>query len=97
MHPNRLVASQPLHTPAGFFLADLFYGQVLPKLLKRDEYSGFPHNGGEHTLRLNMPTADVEAFLQVLEDQYGRVRGAEEFIRDTRARLRLQGCEQRPH
>jgi predicted ATPase len=36
-----------------------------------EDISGFPHNGGEHTLSIRTTEADLVAFKQLLEETYG--------------------------
>lgn len=51
----RLNLSQREHTDAGALLRQMYYNKTaLLDSLSRNECSGFPNNGGEHTLSLNM-------------------------------------------
>jgi hypothetical protein len=61
--------SQPKHTPAGKFLGYMYYSNKdLIELFKMvDERSGFPNDGGRHTLHLhNVTVVDVLAFLKLI-------------------------------
>lgn len=64
-------ASQPQHTPAGVLLGKMYYGQFLQTVLKRDEYSGYPHNGGEHTLVLHLSQTDLQSFMDLVVEYFG--------------------------
>lgn len=76
-----LKCSQPQHTEAGRLLGRMYYGHFLEKSLARDEYSGYPHNGGEHSLYLHLNSAeDYEAFLGLVKDHFGTHPGVSEFV-----------------
>ena len=54
---------------AGKYLCHLYYHSSILNLIDRDQRSGCPHNGGEHTLRLKVERKDLDAFLDlILED-----------------------------
>lgn len=67
-----ITASQPQHTPAGRLLGKMFYSGFIGSVLSRDEYFGYPHNGGEHTLHLKLSTDDVPAFLSLVEERFAQ-------------------------
>lgn len=76
----RVDASQPEHTPAGKFLAMLYYSDVLEALVDSKCFSGYPHNGGRHTLYLKLSRDDLRALADILEDQYRNIEGAMDFV-----------------
>lgn len=79
----RLDLSQPEHTEAGRLLFAMYY--VRPGLIDampRDMVSGFPHNGGEHTLRVSMTLPDLRAFRQLVAEEFAGARGVDEFLSD---------------
>ena len=84
----RINASCPEHTPAGDFLGMLYYGTRIFDLLTHDEYRGFPNNGCEHTLVLSMPTPDIDAFLDLIQERFNNRCGCLEFV--TRIRSKMQ-------
>ena len=55
-------------TQEGRILYHLYYNGIIGRLLKRDEYGGYPHNGGRHTWYLYLEKDDVVAFLDILEE-----------------------------
>lgn len=63
-------ASLPQHTPGGYLLYNMYYGTFLDRVLKREERTGYPHNGGEHTLNLHLSWDDLQAFLDVVHETY---------------------------
>ena len=65
-------ASQPQHTPAGSVLGHMYYRGFLEKVLSRDEYSGYPHNGGMHSLTLYLSKEDAHAFLDLAKTHFAR-------------------------
>lgn len=72
-------ASQPQHTPAGKLLGKLYYRGFLD-LLDQSEYSGYPHNGGEHSLSLSMTEENLSALLSLIRATYATHEGCEPFI-----------------
>jgi hypothetical protein len=84
-------ASQDQQTPEGDFLCFLYYRTGAFDLLQRDESSGFPHDGGQHSLIFHIDekfgTDDVEAFLDVIEEQYHSHPGCAAFVTEIRARM----------
>lgn len=84
-------ASQREGTPGGNFLSFLYYQTGAIDLLKREERSGYPHNGGEHTLIFHIAPEftieDVETFLDVVEEQYYSHPGCSDFVTQVRAKL----------
>lgn len=77
------------HTPEGNFLGSLIYSHLIPGdgLFKCDECRASPHNGGVHTLILNTAPANVEAFLDLVEEQFSDKQGCSEFVRKSRKKL----------
>ena len=82
-------ASQPLHTPAGLLLGKMYYGTFLEKTLKNEEYSGFPNNGPEHTLRLHLRQDDLKCFLSLVSETF-KSPAAEEFVQSVMRKLALE-------
>lgn len=80
-------ASQPQYTPAGKLLGSMYYGSFLQTALSSEQYSGYPHNGGEHTLSLTMSPADVGAFLEIIKETYPHHPGTEPFCAHVQAQL----------
>jgi hypothetical protein len=78
--------SQPQHTPAGYFLGRLYYSGFISDVLAFDESSGYPHNGGEHTLRLKLRPSDLESFLALARERFAGAHGLEEFIASVKDR-----------
>lgn len=77
----RVDASCGETTVEGRFLGNLYYRSKVFDVLTPSEYSGFPNNGGEHTLILHLNEADLMAFLVLIEECYGHVPGCREFVR----------------
>ncbi len=80
MEKLNIVASQPQHTDAGKLVGALYYGGVLSKLLDREDYAGYPHNGGEHTLRLYLTPPDLKAFLDLVAERFAAHPGLTGFL-----------------
>lgn len=78
-------ASQPEHTPAGNLLCRMYYGPFLDKALSREERSGYPHNGGEHTLHLRLAPKDLKSFLDLVLETFSQHPGAVEFVNAVKA------------
>ncbi len=74
-------------TTEGQFLARLYYETNVMGLFQGDERMGSPHNGGRHELNLEMPHEDLEAFLQLIEEKYGKENGCTEFLTLARSRM----------
>lgn len=87
----KLDLSRPENTPAGNFLSHLYYQTHLIDLFNRDERTGSPHNGGEHTLHLRADMTDIASFLDLIEELYPeshkRHDGAHAFLTFARAEL----------
>lgn len=67
-----LKLSQPQHTPAGDALRAIYYRTRLCDLFDHDHRSGYPHNGGEHSLVLFQVDADdVAAWLDLVDETMG--------------------------
>ena len=79
-------ASQPQHTPAGRLLGKMYYGGFID-VLKRDESSGYPHNGGEHSLSLYMTPPNLSSFLSLVADTFPNHEGTEPFIASVKANV----------
>ncbi len=75
--------SQPQHTDAGNLLHKMYYCR--PRLLdslSRDERSGYPHNGGMHTLSLHMSVDDLLAFRALVQQDFATHEGLAAFLAD---------------
>ena len=70
----RVNASCAKNTPEGELLSLMHYSGFVDVLNKK-EITGFPHNGGEHTLRLFLSHDDIDAFLTLVEEVYGNLAG----------------------
>lgn len=79
-------ATQPQHTPGGSFLGKLYgrFSRFLDDTLDHEEHSGYPYNGGRHTLQLYMTPADCGAWLKLIEETYPGVYGQAEFVSSVR-------------
>ncbi|MCB9814757.1 hypothetical protein H6784_05075 [Candidatus Nomurabacteria bacterium] len=67
-------------TPEGWVLGNLYYHSSIMDLLTRDEMTGYPHNGGEHSLCLNIEALGedgIETFLSLVEERY---QGSSEIV-----------------
>lgn len=84
----RIDASQPLHAPAGLLLGKMYYGSFLQNSLKEDEYSGYPNNGPEHTLRLHLTLGDLKSFLDLVIETF-KSPAAEEFVQSVMRSMAL--------
>lgn len=83
--------SHPMHTPAGGVLRKLHYSDFLDSVLTRSEFSGYPNNGGDHTLRLNLKDSDVAAFLELVRGRFSTLgQGVEDFIQHAQAQVALR-------
>lgn len=85
----RLNLSQPQHTDAGYFLGWLYYSAPESWLgISKNNRSGYPHNGGMHTLYIHAQLSDVECFLAWLKELEPRShlasKGKELFIENAR-------------
>lgn len=80
-------ASQPQHTAAGFLLGRMYYSGFLEKVLDHGTYSGYPHNGGTHTLYLRMAKEDIQAFLELVLETFPKNEGALPFVESVKKQL----------
>jgi hypothetical protein len=81
-------ATQNQHTPGGDFLGKLYYStRFLDKTLEREEHSGYPHNGGQHSLYLYMTPSDLSAWLELVEETYPNQHGCVEFVTSVREKF----------
>jgi hypothetical protein len=64
---KRINLSSSQDSAAGYVLEKILYGNLM-NLLTREEYTGCPHNGGEHNLVLRTSKEDAYAFLAICED-----------------------------
>lgn len=81
-------ASQPQHTPAGSLLGRMYYHGFLDKLLSREQYSGYPHNGGEHSLTLSLSEEDLSAFMAIAREKYAKDEGLPAFLETIQTNLK---------
>lgn len=82
-----VTATQPQHTPAGRLLSRMYYGSFLDATLTRDQRSGYPHNGGEHTLNLKLSLEDLKAFLDLVLETFRGHEGALPFVNSIKERF----------
>lgn len=73
-------ATQAQHTDAGMLLGKLYYSGFFHKVLSPEEHSGYPHNGGQHTLTLKMPKEDLLALGALIRERHGRHPGMETLV-----------------
>lgn len=72
IHVNRdgivsIDLSSPLHSEMGKVLHKVYYGTQIPEVAG-NVMTGYPHNGGEHTMRLRGTKGDVLAVLDLISD-----------------------------
>ena len=81
-------ASQPQHVPAGNLLGKMYYSGFLRSVLERDEYMGYPHNGGQHSLMLKLKPADLPSFFALIREAFPSHEGVTEFIESVTANFK---------
>lgn len=59
--------SAPQESPLGKIVGDLFYNTRLLEMVK---HTGYPHNGGEHTLSIYGQPKDLIAFLELVIERF---------------------------
>lgn len=83
--------SQPQHTEAGRLLSRFYYGSDGCLLREMATTSGFPHNGGEHTLNVKATPAELVAWLELLKMTFpGHQRGFDELVKSSFTRAKLE-------
>jgi hypothetical protein len=65
----------------------MYYGSFLESLLTREQRSGYPHNGGEHTLDLKLSLEDLKAFLDLVLENFRNHEGAVPFVESVKERF----------
>jgi hypothetical protein len=80
-------ASQPQHVPAGKLLGKMYYGSFLESVLSRDEYYGYPHNGGTHSLTLVLTPKDLRSFLSLVQEHFVSHPGVADFVATVKAKF----------
>ena len=80
------------HTPEGRIIGNMHYTGLLEQILSRDEYSGCPHDGMRHTLRLHMKKEDIVSMLMIIDEHYSEqssvwVEYAQAFITHVERKL----------
>jgi hypothetical protein len=68
-------------TPVGKVLYHFFYSnralcEMAPNL------SGYPHNGGEHTLRISGEPGECSAFIELMIEAYPRIIAQLQYVLD---------------
>lgn len=53
----------------GLILNKLFYYSHILELFERKQYTGSPHNGGEHSFRLTASPEECIAFLELIQTE----------------------------
>jgi hypothetical protein len=82
-----LKMSSPQETPLGKALFKLYY-MTGKDLLDMIDHVGYPHNGGEHTLRLTGPLEEIKAWVGLFQEMYGSFPGLASAVH----RLESRGC-----
>lgn len=83
--------SQPQHTAAGKLLGHMYYNR--PRLLdslSQEERSGYPHNGGVHSLSLHMTADDLLAFRAMVAEDFAGHQGLPELLADFDAKFQAK-------
>lgn len=57
-------------TPLGRLIGDMYYRSDIHKETCNMYHSGYPHNGGEHTLVLQGTRQDLFVLIELLQEQY---------------------------
>lgn len=80
--------SSGLHTPEGTMLFQIYYsGRGNELLAIAPSSSGFPHNGGEHTLRITGKPCDVFAWFELLAELYAKVAAVQPWFNDIKEEI----------
>ncbi len=82
-----LKMSSPQETALGKALFKLYY-MTGKDLLSLIDHVGYPHNGGEHTLRITGSLEDVKAWVGLFQEKYGGFVGLAAAV----YRLESRGC-----
>lgn len=56
-------------TPLGKIVGRLYYNTRVMDLLSHEERSGYPHNGGQHSLDLHCKPLDAVAFIEAMKEE----------------------------
>lgn len=86
----RVDLSQAQHIPAGNLLSKMFYSGFITDTLSREQFSGYPHNGGQHSLWLSLTPADMQDFLDIVRSRFEKHPGLPEFISSAITRLKAR-------
>lgn len=78
----RVNMSAGQETTFGKILSNLYYGSGRHLLETVTGRSGYPHNGGEHTLYVNATKEEVLSFFDQLEDRYASAKPALDNLRE---------------
>lgn len=78
----RVNMSAGQETPFGKILYNLYYGSGRHLLESVTSRSGYPHNGGEHTLYVNATKEDVLSFFDQLEQRFASAKPALDNLRE---------------
>jgi hypothetical protein len=62
--------SCPERTPEGRFLGFLYYETDTLGVFNRDQQYGHPHDGGVHSLELDVTREDLNAFLAIIAEEF---------------------------
>ena len=75
-------------TSAGKMLYQLYYKSSSDELMSlAPEISGFPHNGGVHTMRVIGPYEDVFAWFALLRERYEKISQLEDWFNEIQRQI----------
>jgi hypothetical protein len=69
-YDTRVCLDDGQETPIGKVLGHLYYQTKLIDLWNQDQRSGYPHNGGQHTLSIHADAEDIISWLELVEEYY---------------------------
>ena len=71
------------HTHAGRMLFNFYYSTSGNELLElAPNVYGYPHNGGEHTMRISGPADDVFAWFELVRERYAKLKNVQSWFED---------------
>lgn len=77
----RIKGSQSQYTDAGKLLGyGMYYSGFITKILNFNQFSGYPHNGGEHSFTLLVTLDDFKAFLDIVKETFSGHPGLTAFV-----------------
>lgn len=75
------------HTGAGLGVFQLFYRLKAFDLLSFAQCRVFAHNGGVHCVYFSLEKADLDLWLQLVDDEYGDIQSVHEFLNYIRLKI----------